>query len=304
MLVWKDMDESAAANNFLGLEEQFSDLNGSRFVVLPIPYEGTVSYLKGTASAPAAIIAASQQVELFDEVLLDEFYQCGIATAKAVEVSELSPEELQKKIYAAAKAIVEKDKFVLGLGGEHSITPALIKAACEKYPNISVLHIDAHADLRDEYLGSKFNHACVMRRIWDMQIPAVSAGVRSFDRNQFEFIEENKPKILSPAYIDQKSDWQEQVLAELTDDVYITVDIDGLDPAFAPGVGTPEPGGLSYTQVANLILEVGIKKKIVGADIVEVIPSIAGVVTEFTAAKLGYKIIAAAQLKNVTVHGL
>ena len=292
------MCESEPADNFLGLEEQFSNLTDARFVVLPIPYDGTVSYLKGTAKAPAAIIAASQQVELFDDVLLDEFYKCGIATAKAVEASELSPEELQKKIYAAAKAFVEKDKFVLGLGGEHSIMLALVKAACEKYPNISVLHIDAHADLRDEYLGSKFNHACVMRRIWDMQIPAVSVGVRSFDRNQFEFIEEKKLKVLSPADIEQKSDWQEQIIAGLTDDVYITVDIDGLDPAFAPGVGTPEPGGLSYTQVANLILEVGRNKKIVAADIVEVIPAIAGVVTEFTAAKLGYKIISAAQLKD------
>ena len=285
-------------DNFLGLEPEFSDLETSRFVVLPIPYDATASYLKGTVNGPQAIISASQQVEFFDEILLDEFYQAGVFTAPPLECHGLSPEALQEKIIEAAAPYVHAYKFLLSLGGEHSVTPALVKVVRQRYDNLSVLHIDAHADLRDEYQGSIFSHACAMRRIYDMNIPVVHVGIRSFDRDQHDFIVAHKVKIFSPVAIMHKPDWIKDVLHGLTDNVYISLDIDGLDPAYAPGTGTPEPGGLTYQQLVDLILAVGRTRHIAGADIVEVIPNISGVVTEFLAARLAYKIIAAAQLQD------
>jgi agmatinase len=284
------------SNNFLGLEPEFSDLESSRFVVLPIPYDATASYLKGTVNGPQAIISASQQVEFFDEILLDEFYQAGVYTAAPVQCENVGPEELQERISAAAAPYVNAYKFLLSLGGEHSVTPALVKTVRQRYDNLSVLHIDAHADLRDEYHGSIFSHACAMRRIYDMNIPVVHVGIRSFDKDQHDFILAHKVKMFSPVAIAHKPDWIKDVLRGLTDNVYISLDIDGLDPAYAPGTGTPEPGGLNYQQLVDLFIAVGKTRHIVGADIVEVIPNLPGVVTEFLAARLAYKIIAAAQL--------
>lgn len=288
----------AMTDSFLDLEGEFADFEAAEFVILPVPYDATSSYLKGSAKAPQAIINASEQIELFDEVLLEEFHHRGICTAEAIECQSEEPEEMQEKIYQRAKELAGLQKFVLSLGGEHSITPPLVKAVAEKYSDLSVLQIDAHADLRDEYQGTRFSHACVMRRIWDMHIPAVAVGVRSFSKEQYEFIVSNKLKIFTPAAIAGDPGWISDVIKQLGENVYITLDVDGLDPAFAPGTGTPEPGGLSYQQVADLILEVGRGRNIAGADIVEVIPNIAGVTSEFTAARLAYKIIAAAQLKT------
>lgn len=289
---------SQLPNNFLGLEPEFSDLATSQFVVLPIPYDATASYLKGTVNGPQAIISASQQVEYFDEILLAEFYQAGVYTAKPVECEGVSADELQERIIKAATPYVNAYKFLLSLGGEHSVTPALVKTVRQRYDNLSVLHIDAHADLRDEYHGTMYSHACAMRRIYDMNIPVVQVGIRSFDKDQHDFIVAHKAKIFSPTAIAHKPDWIKDVLSGLTDNVYISLDIDGLDPAYAPGTGTPEPGGLTYNQLVDLFIAVGKTRHIVGADIVEVIPNLPGVVTEFLAARLAYKIIAAAQLKD------
>jgi len=288
---------SESYDNFLGLEPKYSDPKKSKFHILPIPYDVTASYVKGTVNGPKGIISASQQVEYFDEILLDEFYQAGVYTQDEIKCKNISVEKLQEKIYEKAEPLVKAGKFVFSLGGEHSVTPALVKAYKEHYPDISVLHVDAHADLRDEYHGSKFSHACAMRRGWDLDVPFVEVGIRSMDKDQHDFIKAKKLKVLSPTAINHKPDWIKDVLAGLTDTVYITFDIDGIDPAYAPGTGTPEPGGLTYNQAVDMILAVGKKKRIVGADIVEVIPEMCGVVTEFLAARLAYKIIAAAQLK-------
>jgi agmatinase len=284
--------------NFLDLEEKFCSFDTAKVVVLPVPYEASTSYLKGTVKAPEAIIAASAQVELFDETLLNEFYRCGIATAEPVRCGRGPALKTQQTIYRRARQFVRAGKFVLALGGEHSITPALVKAAAERCSGLTVLQIDAHADLRDEYEASRYSHACVMRRIYDMNIPAVAVGVRSFDKEQYEFIVANKLKIWTAADIGRRAGWVSQVVKQLRKDVYITLDADVLDPAYMPGTGAPEPGGLTYQQVVDLVFAVGRARNIVGADIVEVIPGVAGVVSEFTAAKLAYKIIAAAQLKD------
>ncbi len=292
------MEPDIISENFLGLQDRLAELDSARFVVLPVCYDDTASFLKGTAEAPAAIIAASEQLELFDETLFEEFHHCGIHTADAIKPNGVAPQRVQQQIYETAKKFVQAGKTVLALGGEHSITIALVRATAEKFPDISVLQIDAHADLRDEYEGSRFSHACVMRRIYDMKIPAVGVGIRSFDKAQHEFMVEKKLKIFSPSDIAENKKWISEVLAGLSDNVYLSLDIDGLDPAFAPGTGTPEPGGLTYEQVTELILDVGRRRKIIGADIVEVIPGVVGVTTEYLAARLAYKMIVAAQLRK------
>lgn len=284
--------------NFLGLDERYTDFEGSAFTVLPICYDRTASYLKGTAHAPLEIIKASEQLELFDEMLFDEFYQAGIHTLDPIGSNEDTPEDLVELVHSAASGLFNSGKKILGIGGEHTVSVGLIKAAKEKYSDLSVLQIDAHADLRDEYEGSKFSHACVMRRVFDMQIPSVQVGIRSFDMAQYEFMQKNNLQVYSPVDIMNNPNWISEIITKLSDNVYITLDIDGLDCSAVPGTGTPEPGGMNYHQVIDLIYEIGRSKNIISADVVEVIPGIAGAVTEFTAARLCYKLIAAMQLKD------
>lgn len=285
--------------NFLDLDPQFSSYQSSHFVVLPLPYQGTVSYQTGTASGPAAIIQASTQVELFDEELLSEFFQTGVFTADPVDCQTLSPEQTQEQIYSAAAKLITDDKFILALGGEHSVSIALIKAAAQRWPNLSVLHLDAHADLRDTYQQSKFSHACVVRRLRDMSLPTTSVGIRSYSLPESSLLDKSTitARQIAQARPDSSAQtrWIDQVLASLSDTVYLTVDIDAFDPAQAPGTGTPEPGGLDWYEVTALLRRVAQTKQIVSADIVEVIPQIAGEVTEFLAARLAYKIIAYCQ---------
>jgi len=283
-------------DNFLGLDGDFADFEKSKFVVLPISYDKTASFIKGTAQAPKRIIEVSEQLELFDEQLAKEFYHSGIHTHKVIGSNSMAPEELFDDVYQTAKKLSAQDKIILGLGGEHSVSIGLIKCANENHKNMSVLQIDAHADLRDEYEGSKLSHACVMKRVFDMGIPSIGVGIRSFDKAQYEFMRQNNLDIYTPWRISASPNWIDEIVSKLSDSVYITLDIDGLDCSVVPGTGTPEPGGLSYQQVVDLIIRIGKNKTIIGADIVEVIPGITGTVSEFTAARLAYKLIAAMQL--------
>jgi agmatinase len=285
--------------NFLGLDGEITDFENSKFVILPVSYDNTVSFLKGTANAPKRIIEVSEQLELFDEQLLDEFYHCGIHTHIDVGGNNKSPEHLKDDVYKTAKKILSRDKKIIAFGGEHSISLGLIQAAKEKYPDLSILQFDAHADLRDQYEDSKLNHACVMKRVFDMNIPFVGVGIRSFDKAQHKFMQQHQIKYYPPSYIDNNTDWIDEIISELSENIYITLDIDGLDPAYAPGTGTPEPGGLKYNQITDLIIKIGQKRNIISADIVEVIPNETTPVTEFTAARLAYKLIAAAQLNSL-----
>jgi agmatinase len=283
---------------FLDIPEEFTRLEKSQFVILPIAYDGTASYLKGAANAPQAIIEASYQSEAFDEELLGGFYECGIATVAGLDGKGKSPEEMQALVYVEAAKYFQSGKKLFSLGGEHSISAALIKAAAEKHKKLSVLHIDAHADLRDEYEGSRYNHACVMRRVVEMGVPVVSVGVRSFEEEQLKFIKAKNIPVFGMGCIEKDKNWVEEAVGYLGENVYISFDIDGLDPSAAPGTGTPEPGGLSYRQAVELIMATGRARRIIGGDMVEVIPGVCGVVTEFTAARLVYKMIIAAQLNG------
>jgi agmatinase len=274
--------------NFLGLPEEYSTYSTAKVVILPIPYELTLSYESGTRHGPQAIINASRQVETFDDELGVELSNLGIATCPEIEQTVAGPEAMQGKIYSECHGILKDDKFILSLGGEHSITAALVKAHKEKFGRLSVIQIDAHTDLRDSYQGSKFSHACVMARVAEMT-DFCSIGTRSFsnDKNEQKYAD----KIFRPRSWRDNPAGFEKCLAALAQNVYITIDLDGFDPSVMPAVGTPEPGGLSWDEVIILLRTITAAKKVVGADIVELSPRPGLTYADFTAAKLALKVI-------------
>ena len=274
--------------NFLGLPEQYSDEANARFVVLPIPYEQTTTYVKGTRHGPKAIIEASQQVELYDEELDREAYTGGIFTAQDLNLDTL-PEETINEIYRSVTEFLKKDKTLIALGGEHILTVGIVKAFAEKFKDVTVLQLDAHADLRDEYLGSKLNHACTARRLLEY-VPIVQIGIRSMSKEEADFIKEQNISVFFAQEMRKKSPW-EKVLSQLGENVYVSIDLDAFDPSIMPSVGTPEPGGLGWYDVLELLHDVAQKRNIVGFDVVELCPQPGNIAPDFLAAKLIYKII-------------
>lgn len=279
-------------DNFLGLPDGDSDYRRSKYAVLSVPYDGTVSFQVGTRRGPRAIITASQQVELFDEEYEREFYEAGVATLPPLAPNMAGPKQMCDDIFAAAKKVVADRKFLITLGGEHSITPPLVKAVKPKHKNLSVLQIDAHADLRDSYEDTPHSHACAMRRVWELGVPVVGVGIRNYSLDEHRFMKKRKISVISSRQAHEDAEWIERAVDVLTENVYVTIDIDGFDPAFAPGTGTPEPGGLDWFQVSDLLKAVAMSRRIVAADIVEVLPLPGSAQTEFLAAKLIYKLIA------------
>ncbi|HUU82418.1 MAG TPA: agmatinase [Phycisphaerae bacterium] len=280
-------------NVFGGLEPRFTDYKKARYAVLPVPYEATTSYRGGAGNGPQAIITASQQVELFDDELGAEFHAAGIATLDALEPNAAGPEAMHADVHAAARRIVRAGKFLIGLGGEHGITAGLVRAVAGKHRDLSVLQIDAHLDLRDSYQQSRYSHASAMRRTLPFVQTVVPVGIRSVSLEEHRFLRRKGTPVhpVTARECCESDDWIDRVLDRLGSRVYVTVDIDGFDPAYAPGTGTPEPGGLDWYQVTSLLRLVAAEKHIVAADVVEVAPIPGQVATEFLAARLAYKII-------------
>jgi len=283
-----------ATNAFLGLDRRHSTPATARYAVLPVPYEGTSTYKLGTAAGPAAILDASQQVELFDEELHGEFISPGITTCPPVPPAD-TPAGQMRRVRDVAGPLVGAGAFLLALGGEHSITAPLVAACAEVHPDLSVLQIDAHADLRDRYGGSKHSHACVMRRVLETTGRIAQVGVRSYSREEFLSRGKEISNLITPETVSGDPHWIDRTLSLLSETVYVTIDIDGLDPSIAPGVGTPEPGGLTWQQVTALLRRLCACREVVAADVVEVRPIPPNHVTEFVAARLAYKIIAYTQ---------
>ncbi len=277
--------------NFLGLEEEHCRYDSAKFAVLPIPYDSAASFQAGARNGPAAIIAASQHLEWFDEELETEAYRTGIATLDAIEPNLDGPRAMHEDLFELARGVVGDGKFLLGLGGDHSISYALIKAAMTRHEKLSVLQIDAHLDLRDHYLGSSHMHACVMRRSHELGASAVPVGIRAVAPEEHAFLQGSDIRPISARECHTSDTWIERALDALGDTVYVTLDIDGFDPAYAPGTGTPEPGGLDWFHVTELLRRVAAEKRIVGGDVVEVMPIAGQVVTEFLAARVAYKLI-------------
>lgn len=283
-------------NNFCGIENQ--SLTKAKVVILPVPYEGTVSYGSGTAKGPDAIIQASQHMELYDMELGVEIYQRpGIFTLKTLAVGSLSAEKMVEQVEKSYADLVANGKFVVMLGGEHSISYAADKSLREKYPDLSVLQWDAHADLRDSWEGTKFSHACAMRRFYDNGKRVVQVGVRSISKQEAEFIKKNKleKNIFSPEKFGrtkiEKEKAIKQILRQLSRNVYITVDLDGFDPSILPATGTPEPGGLCWSDFLDLTRAVFQAKNVVGCDVVELAPIKGQPASDFVTALAAYKMI-------------
>ena len=280
-------------NNFLGLPARYSDYVRAKYAVLPIPYDSTTSFQSGTREGPSAIIRASQQVELFDEELEGEFYKAGIATLDALLPNMAGPAAMHEEVFAAARKIVRDGKIVVGLGGEHSVTSGLVRAVVGKHKKLSVLQIDAHLDLRQEWEGTPYSHASVMRRCLDLGAGLVSVGIRNVSADEHRFLRRARNvEVVTARQALMDDDWVDRAINALAEKVFVTIDIDGFDPAYAPGTGTPEPGGLDWYQVTGLLRLVAAEKNIVGMDVVEVIPIPGQAITEFLAARLIYKLIA------------
>lgn len=272
-------------------EYQLLDPESARAIVLPLCYENAVSYGTGTGNGPLHILNASVQLEMMDEEAFINWGNIGIHTLPPLYPSR-NPELAVSEMKVAARAVLEKHKFLLSLGGDHAISIGPIMAAAEIFPDLGVLQVDAHLDLRNTWNGSRYNHACVMRRVVeDLALPAVQVGIRSFSSEEADFI---RHRGLSPFFAHRISQndpsWIQQVVERLPEHVYMTIDLDGLDPSVLPGTGTPEPGGLLYRQLVALIQAVGQSRKVVAADINELSKIEGNTVSEFTAAKLATKL--------------
>lgn len=257
--------------NFGGIdEEEYSSFENARILILPVSYEGTVSYGTGTGAGAMAIVDASRNMELYEEETDSEVYKVGIHTLPEFEPRE-SPDLMMSELYDRTKELINSEKFLCMLGGEHSVSAPVIKAHHEKYENLSVLQIDAHADLRDSYDGTPHSHASIMARVVkDLRIPSVQVGIRSISGDEARSLKEGLPtKIFWARDIVGKTDWIDDAIDSLTENVYLTIDIDGLDPSIVPTTGTPEPGGLGWYETLTLIRKLAEKKRVVGMDLVE-----------------------------------
>ncbi len=279
-------------DNFANLEEEFSAYRTCKAVILPLSYEGTVTYGKGTSRGPRAIIKASQQLELYDEELDQETYRLGIHTLKGIKGEKtLSPEEMTEAVYREASRLVKDKKFLVSLGGEHSLSLGLVRALSDKYKDLSVLQLDAHADLRDEYQATKYNHACIGRRLLELA-PLTQVGARSLSREEADYIrDEKRLKVFYASRIIDRRDWMAEAFSSLSPNVYLTLDLDVLDPGIMPAVGTPEPGGLGWTDTLNFLRQLTEKKRIVSFDLMELSPQPGNIAPDFLAAKLAYKLL-------------
>ncbi|HUW19573.1 MAG TPA: agmatinase [Sedimentisphaerales bacterium] len=273
--------------NFGDLPESCCALSSAEVVIVPVPYDRTSTWLKGADKGPAAIIEASANMELYDIETDSEVYKKGIFTDEALPV-ELSPEEMVEAVRGRVENYIKQGKFVVVLGGEHSVSIGAIRAHCESNQDVSVLQLDAHSDLREEYDGSKYNHACVMARAREIA-PIVQVGIRSMDICEKEFI--NKDNIFFAEDIYGSTDWIDEVIARLSDRVYVTIDLDVFDPSVVPATGTPEPGGLLWYDVLALLRTVFEKRNVVGFDVVELCPNDNSKPSDFLAAKLVYKLL-------------
>src|SRR5437588_1957732 len=279
--------------NFGGIaEEEFSSFDNARILVLPISYEGTVSYGGGTGKGAAAIIEASRNMELYDEETDAEVHKLGIHTLDESPPLD-PPERMMNSLYGRARELVGSGKFIAMIGGEHSVSAPVIRAHAEKYPNLSILQIDAHADLRDTYDGTPYSHASIMARVVkDMRIPAVQVGIRSISVDEARAINQLPTRIFWAKDIVGRDYWWDEAVDGLTENVYLTIDIDGLDPSLVSATGTPEPGGLGGYEAIGLIRTLARNRNVVGMDLTEYSYVEGQSASAFLCAKLIYKTLA------------
>lgn len=280
--------------NFLNLPPDRSDPESSGVIILPLPLDVTCSWKRGTEEGPRAIIEASSHIELHDEEFgFDPSEEVnGIATHESPQLPT-DPEKATASVETLAAGLIRDDRLLISLGGEHSVTYPLVKAHHDVWPDLSVLQIDAHADMRDTYMGSPFNHACPMKRILDMGVHVTAVGIRSLDACEAPFIEgELRRTFFANQVVGRMGERLEEIVSSLPGGhVYITLDLDGLDPSVVPAVGTPVPGGLGWFEILDLLRAVFKSKDVVGADVVELSPREGLHYADAAAAMLAYKMI-------------
>ena len=280
-------------DNFGALPADLSNYAAARVAVLPVPYDSTVTFGAGTRRGPRAIIEASQNIELYDAELGRDPLACGVATLPPLETDVRGPEFQVARVERAVSAVLDDGKIPALLGGEHSITLGAVRALASRFRDLSVLQIDAHLDLRDSYQGSPFSHACVARRCLEL-VPLVQVAVRSVSDEEHRFVADHD---LRPFYawdLEGRTDWIPAILSRVSPNVYVTLDLDGLDPSLCGAVGTPEPGGLSWRRITSLIRACGDCASIVGFDVVELAPHEFSIPSNVVAARLSFRLIAAA----------
>ena len=274
-------------NTYAGIPEEFSKLEKSKIVLIPVPYDGTSTWQKGADKGPDAFLDASANMELYDIETATEVYQQGIYLADAVTENE-SPKRMVEAVHQETKKYIKKNKFVTIFGGEHSISIGTIRAFNEMFPSLTVLHIDAHADLRESYEGSKYNHACAVYEA-SQTTNLIQVGIRSMDIIEKTVMDEEKTYFAHEMAIDDT--WMDSAIDQMTDNVFITFDLDALDPSIMPSTGTPEPGGLLWYETLEFLKQVFAEKNVVGFDIVELCPNSKDKSSDFLAAKLYYKML-------------
>ena len=273
--------------NFAALPSQYTEFETSKVVILPIPYDSTTTWRSGSRDGPLAIIDASEHLELYDHELGRESHLVGIHTLPELQPSMKGPEETVMRVHEVASDLIRRDKFVVMLGGEHSLTVGMVKAFRERFDSLSVLQLDAHADLRDVYEDSKYSHACVMRRVLEY-CPIVQVGIRSLCEEEHRFLTQNQ---MQPFFAEGLPLDIDGIVSALSTDVYVTIDLDVLDPSIMSAVGTPQPGGISWHEILRILRRVAETRRIVGCDLVELCPAEGPPSCAFLAAKLAYKLI-------------
>ena len=287
--------------NYGGIDSH-SSLADAKFVVVPVPYDLTSTYQSGSRRGPGAILDASANMELYDEELRKETYLAGIHTLVPLAADARGPGEMVASVREQITRVLVHGKIPVMLGGEHSISLGAVQAMQEKYPALSVLQLDAHADLRDSYQGSPYSHAAVARRIAEI-CPLVQVGIRSMSVEEAVFIAVGTVRTLTVDTIRADKGWQEKVLEYLSGDVYVTIDLDVFDPAIMPSTGTPEPDGLAWRDVLSLLRQLSRRRRIRGFDVVELAPVPGLVAPDFLAAKLIYRLMGYLTPDTVNIKG-
>jgi agmatinase len=282
--------EQVTVGEYGGTTPTTTDFEHARVAILPIPLDRTTSYVAGTRNGPHEILVASSHMELWDEETQTDVHSIGIFTLPEMEFPFATMDEVVNEIRRVAAELVTRDKFPFILGGEHSITPAVVGAVAAKYPGLSVLQLDAHADLRESFMGTPHNHACAMRRTLEYA-RATQVGIRSMSSEEAAAAPTLPTTIFYDFNMREQADWIDRVVDSLSEHVYITIDVDGFDPAIMPATGTPEPGGLSWYEALTLLRRVIERRTVVGCDLVELSPMPGNVAPNFLCAKLIYKIL-------------
>jgi agmatinase len=293
----EQLDEALApARGFMHLDPEYTDFDTARVVVVPVPFDGTTCYQPGTREGPRAIIDASRNLELYDAELRCSPYRVGIHTLRDVEIVNGDAEAMVNRTELVTSTLLDRGKFLVTLGGDHLTSIGVIRAFAHRHPEMSVLQLDAHADLRDEYEGATYSAATIMRRTLEVCPRTAQVGIRSLSEPEAVLVEERKLPMWLAADIHARQargdrGWIEEVVAALSDEVYVTFDIDAFDPSLVPGTGTPEPGGLGWYEAIDLLSEVARRKTIIGCDVVELSPLLESHTSPVIAAKLAYKLI-------------